>query len=119
MTYWIAVALGGSVGAVLRWATELWCIRRFGPGFPVGTLAVNLCGSLILGLVSGLALAGNTTALVGTGFCGALTTFSGFAAQVLDMTRLGAWRGVSYALGSLSAGLLCASLGFYLGGLWA
>ena len=84
----LAIALGAAVGAPLRFVVE----RRLASDYPRGTLAVNVVGSAILGgLVgwmvhhSGTPSAATLLALVGTGFCGALTTFGGFAAQVLDL----------------------------------
>ena len=65
----VAIVLGAVVGAPLRYAVE----RRLAGSWPWGTFAVNVAGSLVLG------------ALVGTGFCGSLTTFGGYAAQVLDL----------------------------------
>ncbi len=76
-----AVAIGGALGAVSRWL--LARIVQDGHEFPVGTLAVNLLGSLLLGFVMGAAsLYGAFTRwqrlLIATGFAGAFTTFSTF-----------------------------------------
>jgi CrcB protein len=79
---------------------------------PLGTIAVNLTGSFLLGWFSGLGLAGATFALLGTGFCGALTTYSTFVVQVHDRgPRVGA---ATVALTVVPALLLCG-LGFWFG----
>lgn len=84
----LLVAVGAAVGAPLRFVVE----RRLAAAWPWGTWAVNVAGSAVLGAtaghVAGLAdpsSAASLVALVGTGFCGSLTTFGGFAAQVLDL----------------------------------
>ena len=116
----IAVAIGAGIGAPLRFLVERGTTRLLGPSVPWGTLGVNVAGSLILGAVLGLAVAGGMSswwvALVGTGFCGALTTFSGFSAQVLDLGRRGGAgvRGLAYAAGSLVVGVAAAAAGYAL-----
>ncbi|MEI6622774.1 MAG: CrcB family protein [Actinomycetes bacterium] len=121
---WLAIAVGAALGAMLRFATDRYLIAHKGPGFPYGTLVVNLAGSLILGLLTGLLLgaAGGSaggwelvSAFLGTGFCGALTTFSGFVSQVLDMSiNPSHWKGTAYALGSVIAGFALATAGYAL-----
>lgn len=71
---WVLVAVGGAAGAALRFALASIGDRAF----PWGTVAANLVGSFVLGLVLG---APGARALVGLGFCGALTTYSAFAVQ--------------------------------------
>ena len=84
---WLAVAVGAAVGAPLRFAVE----RRLAASWPRGTFVVNVVGSAVLGTLVGWASTRDgdsravLVALVGTGFCGALTTFGGYAAQVLDL----------------------------------
>jgi CrcB protein len=83
----LAVALGAALGAPLRYVVE----RRLAAAWPWGTWTVNVAGSVVLGALLGAVAAGATAAeawpvaLVGVGFCGSLTTFGGFAAQVLDL----------------------------------
>jgi CrcB protein len=80
----LLVALGAAVGAPVRFLVE----RRLAGAYPWGTFAVNVVGSALLGGLVAAAGTSSTTpvvALVGTGFCGALTTFGGYAAQVLDL----------------------------------
>ncbi|SHE50659.1 fluoride efflux transporter CrcB [Streptoalloteichus hindustanus] len=114
----LLVALGAAVGAPLRYLTDLWVRDRFGAGFPWGTLAVNVVGSLVLGVVSGMALtdADPAQALVGVGFCGALTTYSTFGYETIQLVGAGARRhALLNAVGSVLAGLAAASLGVAVG----
>ncbi|MBP2475957.1 CrcB protein [Crossiella equi] len=107
----LLVALGAAVGAPLRYLVTRWAQRRF-PDLPWGTLAVNTAGSLLLGVLAGAAVATPALALLGTGFCGALTTYSTFANETVQLPRP---RAARYAVASVSAGLLAASAGFLLG----
>jgi CrcB protein len=105
---WLYVAAGAAVGAPTR-----YLVAHFVDGqLPWGTILVNIIGSFLLGVFSGLALSGDSAALLGTGFCGALTTYSSFVVQTHDRgPRLGAW---NVLLTVVPALLLCA-LGFVLG----
>jgi CrcB protein len=105
----LLVALGAAVGAPLRYLTSR-AVKA--DGFPWGTLIVNVAGSLVLGFVAGLPASPAWTALVGTGFCGALTTYSTFSWETLTLARAG-HRGLALAnvLLSVAAGLGAAELG--------
>lgn len=92
----IAIALGGALGAVARYAVSAWVDRRFSDSvFPFGTLAVNASGSFALGLLLGLITADrlviseSTRALLVIGFLGAFTTFSTFSHETLAALRAG------------------------------
>jgi CrcB protein len=103
----LLVALGGAVGAALRFAIAG---RYDGPrGFPWGTLVVNVAGSGLLGVLSAMALSGHATALLGTGFCGGFTTYSAFAVQTRG---LGPRRGTAYAVVTIAASLAACASGF-------
>ena len=78
------VALGAALGAPLRYLTNHWVRERLGGTPAAGTLVVNVVGSFVLGLIVGAGVAGGPLALVGIGFCGALTTFSTLALEVWD-----------------------------------
>ncbi|MFD4373687.1 fluoride efflux transporter CrcB [Streptomyces sp. NPDC058486] len=113
---WLLVVAGAAVGAPLRWYADLVARARFGPGFPWGTLAANVAGSFVLGLVAGLASA-QAHLLLGTGLCGALTTYSTFSYETLKLYEDGAKaRAVLYVLLSLAAGLGAVWLGVAAGG---
>lgn len=114
----LAVAAGGAAGSVARFAMSKASASFLGTAFPYGTLIVNAAGSLLLGLVTGLALGrvGVPMAvklLVGVGFCGAFTTFSTFAVETLANRAVGL-AVLNVALNNLvSIGL--AALGLYVG----
>ncbi|HEX9999590.1 MAG TPA: fluoride efflux transporter CrcB [Actinoplanes sp.] len=119
----LLVAVGAAVGAPLRYLVDRWMRGWLGEAFPWGTLTVNVAGSALLGFLAGLPAAGAGTALLGTGFCGALTTYSTFSWETLMLTRAGARRrALAYVALSLTAGLAAASLGLLLAtvepGLW-
>jgi len=104
----LLVALGAAIGAPLRYLTDRFIQARAGAGFPWGTLTVNVTGSLVLGFVLGIPAGPALTALVGAGFCGALTTYSTFAYETLRLPRPHALANV---LVSILAGLGAAYLG--------
>ena len=116
----LLVIAGGLVGAPARYLTDLVVQSRHSSRLPWGTLSVNVAGSLILGMVAGLVSADHAPAwvltLVGTGFCGALTTFSTFSFETFRLLdeRLW-WTAVANVTGSVAAGLGAVALGFWLG----
>jgi CrcB protein len=102
----LLVAVGAVVGAPLRYLTDLLVQSRHDTVFPWGTLTVNAVGSLILGAVAGAVSGGAPTWLLtvaGTGFCGALTTFSTFGLETVRLVEDGS---VLEALLNLAASLL-------------
>ena len=101
------MALGAGRGAPIRYLVGLWLDRRL----HWGTLAVNLVGSFVLGVLVGAAVEGRWFALLGTGFCGGLTTYSAFAVQTVDGGRR---RGAAYVLVSIVGCLAMATLGHVL-----
>nr|WP_187361221.1 fluoride efflux transporter CrcB [Phytoactinopolyspora mesophila] len=111
------VALGAAVGAPLRYATDRFIQARFSPVFPWGTLAVNVVGSFIVGVVIALWTDGrlddDAVALVGVGFCGALTTYSTFSYETLRLFEGGArWYALANVVISVVAGVAAAALGW-------
>jgi CrcB protein len=82
---WLGVALLGGVGANARFLVHTLVAARGGSGWPFGTLLVNASGSLLLGLLAGLAFSGNALVLAGTATLGSYTTFSTW---MLDTHRL-------------------------------
>jgi CrcB protein len=113
----LLVILGAAVGAPLRYATDRVVQSRHDTGFPWGTFTVNVVGSFVLGVVVGAAASPPVVALVGTGFCGALTTYSTFGYETVQLAAGGSrlFAGF-YALGSVLAGLGAAGLGLAIGG---
>lgn len=115
----LLVLAGGAVGAVCRFLTDRAITGRTGPGFPLGTLTVNLVGTLLLGLLVGAGgtLPGWVGTLVGTGFCGALTTYSTFGyetVRLFESPGAGRARALLNVALTVSAGLAAAQLGFAL-----
>ncbi len=113
----LLVALGAAVGAPLRYLTDRAVQARLGTAFPWGTLAVNVAGSLLLGFLVGLPVPPAAAALLGTGLCGALTTYSTFSYETLRLAtsgRVGAALG--NALLSVAATVAAASLGYAVAG---
>ncbi|MCX6398993.1 MAG: CrcB family protein [Propionibacteriales bacterium] len=104
----LLVALGGAVGAPLRYALG----QRYDARWHHGTLAANIVASLLLGACVGWSLDGSALALVGTGFCGGLSTYSSLAVQTRD---LGPARGAAYAAVTIATGLAACALGFVIG----
>jgi CrcB protein len=86
MLLWIGVGLVGGVGALARFALDALVSERLGSGFPWGTLAVNVSGAFVLGVLAGTALHGDALVLAGTGALGSYTTFSTW---MLESQRLG------------------------------
>lgn len=116
MTTAVWVALAAAVGAPARFVLEGWLQRRSRSPVPVGTLAVNLTGAFLLGVVSGLLdarhLAATTATALSAGLLGAFTTFSTFSFEAIRLAQESAWRPlVLYLLTTLVGGVLAAGLG--------
>lgn len=114
------VAVGGFVGAPSRYLLDRAVASRVESDLPWGTFLVNVSGAFIFGLVAGLALAHHLSplgkALIGTGFCGAYTTFSTFSFETVRLVEVG--RLLEAALNvtvSVIVGLLVAAAGVALG----
>ena len=105
----LLIGLGGAVGAVSRYWVSQLAISLFGKGFPFGTLAVNVLGSLFMGLIYGLFENGGVSpqlrAMIGVGFLGALTTFSTFSMESVLLLHQGEW--LKAALNILINVILC------------
>jgi CrcB protein len=117
---WVAVAAGGLIGAPARYLVDRTLAARQTGSFPTGTLTVNLAGSLLLGFLAGLELAGHLPAALdaglGTGFCGAFTTFSTFGYETFRLIREGDLAVAATYVGvSLVLGLGAAALGVVVG----
>jgi CrcB protein len=116
----LLVFLGGTLGAPARYLIDRQVQSRHESLFPWGTLTVNLIGCLILGFLAGAAhsLPKETMTFVGTGFCGALTTFSTFGFETTRLLEQGALLKAGLnALAGLGLGILAATAGYALGGL--
>lgn len=116
----LAVAAGGSVGAVARYAVSLFVARFWAHEFPLATLLVNVSGCFVLGFFSTFAAERLSVdpfwrLFVATGFVGAYTTFSTFEYETARLTETGTllWAGVNVAT-SVVAGFVAVRLGVAL-----
>ncbi|MGW3337493.1 fluoride efflux transporter CrcB [Streptomyces sp. NPDC001009] len=113
---WVLVIVGGMAGAPLRYLTDRAVQKRHDAAFPWGTLTVNVLGCLILGLLTGAVTAGAASShvqlLIGTGLCGALTTYSTFSYETLRLTETGTrYLAAANVAASVAAGLGAAFMG--------
>lgn len=114
----LLVALGGGMGAALRFLLGGWAAAAFPPGFAWGTWIINLLGSFLLGwLVARLGGTGEPLRLLlGVGVLGGFTTFSTFSVELVAMINRGeAGLAMVYAGSSLAGGVVLAALGLMLG----
>lgn len=116
---WLLVIVGAAVGAPLRYLTDRAVQARHDTVFPWGTFTVNVSGCLVLGLVTGAVAAGAASPhlqlLLGTGLCGALTTYSTFSYETLRLAEGGArFYAAANAAASVVAGLGAAFAGVTL-----
>ena len=116
----LLVLLGGAVGAPVRYLADLAVQSRHDSVFPWGTFAVNAVGSLVLGVTAGAVTAADgprwLLTLVGTGFCGALTTFSTFGYETVRLAEEGSVRAASLnVLASLVTAVALCAAGWWLG----
>lgn len=91
----LSVAIGGAIGAVMRYLVTGWVHRGMPPGFPYGTLTVNVVGSLLVGFIGGVLAARAESRdhllrlFLIVGVCGGFTTFSAFSAETYQLVQRG------------------------------
>jgi CrcB protein len=113
---WVGVAVLGALGALARFHLDAFVQRRTARDFPAGTLAVNLTGSFLLGLLTGLSVASGTMLAVGTGLLGSFTTFATWMLETERLAEEGASRTALANLAvSLAAGLAAGAAGWAIG----
>ncbi|MFD2474807.1 fluoride efflux transporter CrcB [Amycolatopsis silviterrae] len=116
---WAGVLLIGGAGSVLRFLVDGFVAGRAGKTFPFGTLAVNLSGSVLLGIVAGAGLGPDAALLAGTAAVGSYTTFSTW---MLETHRVSEERQYAVAFAnivlSLVFGIAGAALGRWIGSAW-
>jgi CrcB protein len=115
----VEVAAGGLVGAPARFAVDQWISARTRSVFPWGTYIINATGAFVLGVIAGLVLyqglADSVSLVVGTGFCGAYTTFSTFTWETVRLIEEGSpGAAIANVAGSLALGLAAAGAGMAL-----
>lgn len=115
---WTAVGTLGALGALARFRVDQAVSARWPSDFPLGTLVVNLTGSLVLGILVGASVAGDVLLVCGTGFLGGYTTFSTWMVESERLAEDGevplTWLNL---LGSMALGLVTAGVGWLAGGL--
>lgn len=113
---WAGVALFGGLGAVARLLMEHGVRRQLTMAFPVGTITVNVTGAFLLGVVHGTGLSHIGATLIGTGFLGAYTTFSGWMLETRSLRQDRRARAAAANIAvSVVLGLLAAWAGLQLG----
>jgi CrcB protein len=113
---WVGVVGLGGLGAVARFALDGVISRRSRAELPYGTLIVNLSGTFVLGLLTGIALRGAAATLIGTATIGSYTTFSTWMLESQRLAEDGAGTPAAVNLGaSLLLGLGAAALGQLVG----
>ncbi|WP_059010720.1 fluoride efflux transporter CrcB [Streptomyces specialis] len=118
---WLLVFTGGMVGAVARYLTDRAVGARRGTAFPWGMFTVNVTGCALAGVLTGAVVADaapdGVRLFLGTGLCGALTTYSTFSWETLRLAESGARRlAAANALGGVAAGLAATYAGVALAG---
>jgi CrcB protein len=118
----LAVAVAGGIGAVARLVLDGVLRSRFAPNFPLGTTVINVSGSLLLGLVTGLALTHGLPTewrvVLGTGFLGGYTTFSTASYETVRLAQQRRYRAALInGFGMMVLALAAAGLGLWLGSL--
>jgi CrcB protein len=117
MLLWGGVLLAGGAGAVLRFLVDGAVARRAARSFPVGTLAVNISGAAVLGLLGGLALNRHAALLADTAFIGSYTTFSTWMLETQRLSEERQVRGaVTNLVASIVLGIAAALLGQWIAG---
>ncbi len=116
---WLLVALAGGVGAAARFGVDGFARSRSAAPFPWATVAINVSGSLLLGVVTGLVLFDGSPTLVrtvvGTGFCGGYTTFSTASAETVRLLQLHQYAAAAAnAVGTLALTVAAGGLGLWV-----
>ena len=114
---WLGVTLLAGVASVARFLLDAAVSARAGGRFPVGTLAVNLSGALLLGLLVGLSLHGDAYLLAGTAVLGSYTTFSTWMLESHRLAEDGQrWALALNVLASVALGVAAVAVGRVIGG---
>jgi len=124
MTTVFWVAMGGAIGAAGRYLVAMQALRLFGPGFPWGTLTVNVVGSLAMGLLAGffahrMQVSTDVRMFLMTGILGGFTTFSAFSLDVsVLVARKDYMMSALYIIGSVSLCVAVLFIGLRLARVW-
>jgi fluoride exporter len=112
----LAIGLGSFIGGISRYLLSQFVQSKFLSAFPFGTLAVNVIGCFLIGLVYSLSERGNVTMewrlFLATGVLGGFTTFSAFSNETIAMLRdTQYWHASLYVISSVVVGLIATFLG--------
>jgi CrcB protein len=121
----LAVAIGGMLGSVLRFVGGFYIVQRVNSVFPWSTFVINVCGSLLIGIIFGVFgkldndqqwfSNENWRLLLGTGFCGGFTTFSAFSNDGLELIKQQQYTVFFiYFTASVVLGVLATAIGFLI-----
>jgi CrcB protein len=110
----LLVAAGGAIGSVLRYLVSVVALEMLGGGFPWGTLAVNVLGSGLIGVLGGMGVQGELRLLLVTGMLGGFTTFSAFSLETGALAERSLGLAGLYVAASLGLGLAAFALGWAL-----
>ncbi|MDD7961036.1 CrcB family protein [Microbacterium sp. NE1TT3] len=117
----IALVVAGGVGAGIRYVIDVVLTRGRSDAFPIGILVVNVTGSALLGLLTGLGtvIGADVLAVLGIGLLGGYTTFSTVSVETVRLARRGRrdWAVVNL-FGTLAAAVVAAAIGMTVGGLF-
>ena len=120
MPIWISVALGGALGSLARHGVNALFAQSFARPVPYATAAVNLLGSVVIGVLAGLLASGrlvmspNMRTFVFVGLLGGFTTFSSFMLDTLTLTHTGSHGlALSNVIGQVAIGLVAVYAGYY------
>jgi fluoride exporter len=113
---WVAYVIAGATGAVARLVVDRAVKNRYAARLPWGTFVINVTGSLLFGFLTGLGISHGLPraprVILGTGFCGAYTTFSTFTFETVRLLEEGARKDAArYAMGTFVVGSLAAAIG--------
>ena len=110
----LLVGFGGMIGSMLRYQVGMWLSPNSVP-FPLGTITVNILGSLVIGILAAYLIKQPMFSLfLITGFCGGFTTFSAFSLENMNLIQTGQiWTAALYTLLSFSIGLISCFGGYY------
>jgi CrcB protein len=119
---WVAFVVAGSIGAVTRYVIDAVVQQRSRRDHPWGTFIINVSGAFVLGFITGLALyhglSNTQRTILGTGFCGAFTTFSTFTFETVRLVEEGDTAvAVLNVVGSVTVAVAAAALGIALASL--
>jgi CrcB protein len=124
MSLYFLIALGGAIGAVLRFAVFRLAAENFDSGLPWGTFTVNVIGSLLMGFLATMFITRwhlpvNLQYAILAGLLGGFTTFSAFSLESLRLIEQGDWtNALMYTLGSVILCIVACSLGVLIAKIW-